>query len=379
MLGGKRVVKVLYLNSGHLFGGIETLLVVLARYRGLCPAMIPEFAVCFEGRFSRALREAGVAVHDLGPARMSRPWQVWRARRKLAQALKQSRPDVVVAHGSWCLALLGPAVRQAGIPLVYWTHDRVTEPLPFQERWAQRTRPDFLIANSRYTSEGQGALYSDVPSQVIYCALNPPSRSYSEAERQAFREEQKTPPGSTVILQVSRLDPHKGHSLHLEGLGRLAGLPWVAWIVAGPQRPAEQEFLASLQAQALRLGIADQIRWLGWQKDVELVYEAADVFCQPNSGPEPFGLSYVEALWRSRPVVTTAMAGALEVLTPACGILVPQNDASALAEALRSLILDPALRERLGSAGPDRARLLCDPGARLAEVEACLHKVIAKP
>src|ERR1700741_4890740 len=47
---GAHSLRVLHVTSGNLFGGIETVLVTLARLRHLCPSMIPSFAVCFPGR-----------------------------------------------------------------------------------------------------------------------------------------------------------------------------------------------------------------------------------------------------------------------------------------------------------------------------------------
>jgi glycosyltransferase involved in cell wall biosynthesis len=370
-------MKVLYLNSGNLFGGIETLLLTFARHRDECSGMTPEFGVCFEGRFSQALRDEGVTVHCFGAARMSKPWQVWRARRRLAASLQASPPDIVVCHGSWSQALLGPAVRAAGIPLVYWTHDRVTNPLPWQERWAKATRPDFVISNSRYTAGGQKGLYDGVPGETIYCALAPPRKRHDEVARAEFRARQNTAPEAAVIVQVSRLDPHKGHRLHLEALGGMRGGPWVCWIVAGPQRPTEELYLAELKQRAKDLGILSQTRFLGWQPEIDIVIDSADIFCQPNSGPEPFGLTYVEALYREKPVVTTAMAGALEVVSDDCGILTPPGDAQALREALTRLVYQIEDRIRLGLAGPARADYLCNPRRRLEEVEVCLRRVIA--
>jgi glycosyltransferase involved in cell wall biosynthesis len=371
-------LRVLYLNSGNLFGGIETLLVTLAECRKESPDMEPEFGVCFAGRFQRALEEAGVPVHNLGPARMSKPWQVWRARRNLQKVLRERRPDIVVCHGSWSQALLGPVARQENLPLVYWVHDRITLPLPWQERWAKLTPPDLTIANSGYTAVPEGALYPQVETKIIYCALRPPQRHFSAEERAAFRTAQNTDPSQTVILQVSRLDPHKGHRLHLEALGRIASLNWVCWMVAAPQRPAEKVMLEELQQRARELGIADKMRFLGWQESIELVMEAADIFCQPNSGPEPFGLTYVEALWRGKPVVTTAMGGALEVLTPECGILTQPGDVDSLAEALAKLIENPELRQSMGAQGPARAYDLCAPANRLPEIEKTLREVVER-
>src|SRR5271170_8284030 len=76
-------VRVLHLHSGNMYGGVETLLVVLGKLRQLCPEMEPSFGLCFEGRLSRELEAASANVHMLGKVRMSRPWSVWRARRRL--------------------------------------------------------------------------------------------------------------------------------------------------------------------------------------------------------------------------------------------------------------------------------------------------------
>src|SRR5579863_1214479 len=56
------LMRVMHIVSGRLFGGVETLLVTLARSRDLCPAMDPEFALCFDGRLSEELGASGVAV-----------------------------------------------------------------------------------------------------------------------------------------------------------------------------------------------------------------------------------------------------------------------------------------------------------------------------
>src|SRR5437762_7804108 len=108
-------MRVLHLCAGNLYGGIETLLVTLARRRALCPGVEPEFAPCFEGRLSAELRDAGVAVRPLGPARVSRPWTVWRVRRRLRALLPAGRYDLALSHGCWPHALAAPEVRRAGL------------------------------------------------------------------------------------------------------------------------------------------------------------------------------------------------------------------------------------------------------------------------
>jgi hypothetical protein len=81
-------VRVLHVYSGNLYGGIETLLVTMARSRTVCPAIEPEIALCFEGRLSAELAATGIPLHRLPEARGSRPQTIWRARRALAAVLE---------------------------------------------------------------------------------------------------------------------------------------------------------------------------------------------------------------------------------------------------------------------------------------------------
>ena len=115
-------MRLLHVGVGNMFGGIETLLVTLARERGHCPTMDPHFALCFEGRLARELREASVPVTLLGSARFRYPWTVGRVRRRLAALLDQERFQAVVAHGCWAHAVVGPTVKEKGLPLVHWAH-----------------------------------------------------------------------------------------------------------------------------------------------------------------------------------------------------------------------------------------------------------------
>jgi glycosyltransferase involved in cell wall biosynthesis len=95
---------------------------------------------------------------------------------------------------------------------------------------------------------------------------------------------------------------------------------------------------------------------------------AADIYCQPNTSPEPFGIVFVEALAAGVPVVTTAMGGALEIVDERCGVLVREASPVLVAEALQRLIDAPALRASLSAAGPAQARRVSDPQARLSEI-----------
>jgi glycosyltransferase involved in cell wall biosynthesis len=189
------------------------------------------------------------------------------------------------------------------------------------------------------------------------------------------RRDLNTPPEAVVIVQVSRLEPLKGQRAHLDVLASLTGVQnWICWLVGTPQRPDEAAYLRTLEGRARALGLRDRVRFIAGYPDVRNLVAAADIFCQPNAEPEGFGIVFVEALYAGLPVVSYAMGGAVEIVDVACGVLVPPQDTDALRAALDRLIPDPALRARLGTAGPSRARAMCDPDAGAERLALILRK-----
>src|SRR6202007_1965732 len=111
----------------------------------------------------------------------------------------------------------------------------------------------------------------------------------------------------------------------------------------------EEVDLAEVHERVASRGLGERIRFLGQRSDVPQLLAAADIHCQPNTGPEPFGVAFIEAMYAGLPVVTTAMGGALEIVQEECGVLVPPDDPQALADALLPLIRDKDLRARFAT------------------------------
>jgi glycosyltransferase involved in cell wall biosynthesis len=369
-------IRALHVYSGNLYGGVERMLATFAGVRAEVPGLEPAFALCFEGRLAEEIRAAGAPLEMLGPVRMSRPLSALRARRRLADALRTVRPDVVICHSSWGHGLFAPVVRGSGIPLVFWLHDAVTG-TTWADRLARRTAPDLAVCTSRFAGGTLDRLWPHVRGEVVYPPV--PRAGPDGVEGASMRTRLRTPAEDVVILQASRMEPWKGHRVLVQALATIHDVDgWTCWIAGGAQRPHEEAHLAELYARAQQLGIEHRIRFLGHRDDVPALMAAADVLCQPNLGPEPFGIAFVEGMHAGLPVVATAIGGAREIVHPACGVLVPPDDPAALGAALRELVLDPALRARLGAAGPAHARALCDPvqqAVRLREVLAAVVKV----
>src|SRR3989442_9121299 len=98
-------MRVLHVHSGNLYGGVETILVTLARQRDLCAQMESHFALCFEGRLSKELVANGARVYRLGKTRLRHPTSVMRARRSLRDLLNRDKFDLAVIHSAWSQAI----------------------------------------------------------------------------------------------------------------------------------------------------------------------------------------------------------------------------------------------------------------------------------
>ena len=107
-------------------------------------------------------------------------------------------------------------------------------------------------------------------------------------------------------------------------------------------------------AQTPRCAAADHFEGEVSEPRSTELFARCDIFCAP-SRYESFGLMNLEAMMFSRPVVSCRVGGIEEVVVSGeTGILVDPDDADGLLDALRTLVDDPALRQRMGTAGRRR-------------------------
>ena len=363
-------MPILHVYSGNLFGGIESILAAIARRGG---PNEHEFALCFEGRLAAELAAAGATVHRLGAVSMRKPHSAAAARRALAAVVRSRSFDRVICHAPWTQGLFGGVIRRAGRPLVFWAHDVMTG-RHWTERLARRVTPDLAICNSHFTGRSLAALYPGLSPVIVYAPVE--TAAVGGIDRGAVRATLGTPPHDVVIVQACRSEEWKGHESLLEALVALRDVTgWTWWQIGGAQRPHEHAFLRRLRDKAERNGVGDRVRWLGERSDVRHLLAAADLYCQPNLDPEPFGIAFVEALAAGLPVVTTRQGAADEILDATCAVLVPPGQPVALEAALRQLITETALRRRLAARAPGRARQLCDPATQIERLRIALTEM----
>jgi glycosyltransferase involved in cell wall biosynthesis len=172
----------------------------------------------------------------------------------------------------------------------------------------------------------------------------------SPEQRAAFRLRYGIPAERVVIVQVSWIIAEKGVGDLLEAARLLiARNKNVHFVLVG--EGDEREGFMKL---AEKLGVGENVTWTGLIRDpfAEGVYEAADIVCQASRWEEAFGQVISEAMACGKPVIGTRVGGIPEVIDDGIsGFLVSRGDVHSLAERIEQLVVDKALRLKMGQAG----------------------------
>jgi len=219
-------------------------------------------------------------------------------------------------------------------------------------------------------AETRPEIRADVPAQTraeIRADVPAETRAEIRADvpaetRAEIRAEFGARPGQALVLGAGRLAAQKGFGLLLDAAARWDDIEPVPLLVIAGEGP----LAAGLRSRAVSLGLT--VRFAGQRADVPALLAAADVFVLPSAW-EGQSLVLQEALRAGVPIVATRVGGNPEVAGEDAAILVPADDAPRLADAVRTVLGDPALAARLRRAAADRAAGL--PGEDAA-VDAAL-------
>ncbi|WP_428029147.1 glycosyltransferase family 4 protein [Ancylobacter sp.] len=174
------------------------------------------------------------------------------------------------------------------------------------------------------------------------------------------------------IAYLGRLVPHKGVHFLIDALALLTGrFPELTLSIGG-----EGPSLEGLRAQAGRLRLAGRVIFRGAieRADISAFLAPARIIVVPSL-EEPFGLVALEAAQLGRPVIASAVQGLPEIVRhEETGLLVPPGDPVALADALKTLLLDDAGAARMGLAARRCAASLFRWQDYVAAVETVLDE-----
>jgi glycosyltransferase involved in cell wall biosynthesis len=208
---------------------------------------------------------------------------------------------------------------------------------------------DQLIAVSK-SIEGKIAdeHRTGAPVRLIYNGVDLQRYDHQEACC-TLREEYGMEPGSQIVGVVARLEPEKGHQTLIEAWPQvLRKVPGAYLLIVG--EGSRRDFL---EQRAAAHKVAHRVVFTGRRDDIPAVTAALDVAVLP-SWREAQGLSILEAMALSRPVVASDVGGIPEMVEDGVtGLLVQHDNPSVLADAIVRLLTDHALADTIARAGHD--------------------------
>lgn len=352
-------MKVLHLIESLGVGGAETLLVNL----------LPELQsqgdevtlAVMRGPFDLrpSLESRGVRVVLL---RGRHRWSLLGAARELAALVRSGGFEVVHAH-LYFPAVVAALSRRLGLhraAQVVSFHNLAYAPgvnkagagLRWRKRLAAALYPrgfDAMLGVSAAVARHYEQALGLNGVEVLH---NPVPRAL--AGRSVPAEAPAVGQGAFSVVVPGRLVHEKGHADFLLALARLRSEGRLLSVTLAGHGPLR----ASLEQQIGQLGLADGVAITGALPHAQLLdlVQAADLVVVPSRF-EGFGLTALEAMALGRPVLATTAGGLPEVVEHGVsGWLVPPQDPARLAQAIGQLMDDPALRQRLGAAGRQRAQ-----------------------
>jgi len=390
--------------SGRLGGAERVLLDLLASLRAVEPGWDLHLVILGDGPLAERAGALGVAVHPLAlPNRLARTGDagggsragllarllvgvpsgmLWM--RRLRLLLRRIAPDIVHTNG-FKVHVTGAIALPPGARLVWHVHDFVASRAMMGDVLRRLAfRASAAIAVSRAVADDVRAVCGPhLPVHVVHNAVDLTrfSADGPRAELAALAGMEPEPPGTVTFGLVATMGVWKGHRVLVGAMSLLGDdMPVRAYVVGGRIYATEgsEEDPAELQRLIDQAGLGGRVGMTGFVDDPAAAMRALDVVVHASTRPEPFGLVIAEAMACGRPVIATAAGGAAELVDDGVDALaVPPNDAAALADAIRRLAGDAALRARLGAAGRAKAERWFDRARLAAEVAPIYRHLMA--
>ena len=262
--------------------------------------------------------------------------------------------DIIHAH-DWLAYPAGIAAKRvSGKPLVIHVHatdfDRSggnANPVVYNIEKAGMDAADRIITVSNLTRETVTYKYNIDPAKVttVYNAVEPVGGVYDKYETKSINDK--------VVTFLGRITMQKGPEYFIEAAYRvLKVMKNVRFVMAG-----SGDMMERMIRRAADLNITDRFHFTGFLKgmDVYWMLRLSDVYIMPSVS-EPFGISPLEAMQSSVPVIISKQSGVAEILTHA--VKIDFWDIDAMADAIHGILSYPALSKMFIEKGMEEVETL---------------------
>ena len=284
---------------------------------------------------------------------------------RVRRTIRRLKPAVVHTNSLKADVIGGFAARLARVPVIWHVRDRIADDyLPRRVvgvfRWLAGWVPHMVIANSRSTLEtlDHGTRGVAIPSGTT-ATLEPSGYQVIHDGTLHVENEATVLQGNSdrlLVGLVGRLARWKGQHVFIDAARQLRPrFPRAKFQIIGSALFGEDDYERSLRDTVTRERLEDAVEFTGFREDVAAAIAALDVLVHASITGEPFGQVIVEGMTAAKPVVATRGGGVPEIVVDGqTGLLVPMDDADAMAYAIGRLLADPALRTQMGQQGRQR-------------------------
>ena len=380
--------NILYLDSGSGIGGGQRSLLLLLDL--LDKARFTPFVGCLgDSSFAAEVEKTAASVVPLSlPAAHNKTDKVKRfTLRDLLEDFRQLRVIIelhrivkrhaidLIHANSLSVALLGGIVaRLHRIPILM--HKRYATSYGILDRLCEK-----LLHRVILVSEATRWDFAPVEKQtLIYNGVDLNAFQASREEVETLRTELFSDDPNTAVLVgvVTRITPEKGIHVLVNAMRELKGKTDVKLlIVGGPYFQKDVDYMDALKQEVADLGIEDSVIFTGFLSDTRIVTSLLDIVLVPSIIPEACPRTIIEAMAVGKPVIATPLGGSKELVTPETGILVPPEDASAVADAIATLAADRERLDAMGNAARNRAVQLFSSEKNTVLTEAVYTELLA--
>lgn len=328
-------------------GGAERVLTTMANYwaeRGERVTVITLSSSADAPFYSLDARVKRIGLGVMAPARSRAHALANNAGRlrRLRQAITASRPDIIISFLDHMNVLTLLATRRTGFPVVVTEH---TDP-----NLARRSAVWDRLRTTLYPRAARVVVLSESSKQFFSPTLQDRIRIIPNPIVVAAGEGTPARGARLMVAAMGRFGPEKGFDTLLS-----------AFVQVAPQFPdwdltiwGDGDLRADLESQRDQLGLADRVHLPGRTSEPHAALRTADLFVL-SSRREGFPMALAEAMACGLPAVAFDLpSGPRDIIRDGVdGVLVPNGDLPALAEAMRCLMHDPETRSRMAARAPE--------------------------
>ncbi len=327
----------------------------------------PQVILPEKGEFYEMLKELGIKIHlvKMREIRKGNIADIMKTSFDIAKIIKKEKVSLIHVNSSRSAIYCGIAAKITRIPLI--THIRVIQKEPLYD-WVIAFLSTKIIAISKAVRKRFDYL-SDKKVKIIYNGID--VNEFKPGGEKRLKRELNLK-DEFLLASVGNLNPYKGHDYVIMAFKEVkAKIKKVKLVICG-----EGEQKSYLMRLSKRLGLSQDVIFLGRRQDIVDVMDSIDVFLI-SSFSEPFGRVICEAMACEKPVVGVKAGAIPEIVKDGkTGILCKPKDIKEFAEAIIRLLKDEKLRKEMGKKGRERVEKFFTIERNVKEIENLYDEIL---